>query len=417
MHVVIVGAGAAGISALDTIRKHDKKVKVTIVSESAPYSPFALAEYITGGVDKRKIQRFSKKHFADLSAKFVNRKVTKVDTKNRQIIINGGAKLKYDRLLLAQGSTPIKPPIPGIDNRGVFYLFTFEEAKKIKGWILKNKVRDATIIGAGFAGLEAAASLNKAGINVAIIEMLSSVLPKMIDSDVARKVERNLRSRGIKIFLKEAAEETQGNGRVKAVKTNKRKLKADVILVTVGVKPNLEILKGSRIKTNTGIIVDEKMETNVNGVFAAGDVVEFKDAFLGLRRINAIWPNAVQQARVAAYNILDMPNKYEGSDIVNIVDVFGIPVVAIGYLKSELKGCEEIVIKARDYIKILIQDNMIVGFQGIGNRAVKYGGLIHSLMKKKEDVAKLKLELKSGKLKNLFAEPYSSLSTPSTPAL
>lgn len=325
--------------------------------------------------------------------------------------------MKYDRLLLAQGSTPIKPPIPGIDKRGVFYLFTFKEAKAIKSFILKNEIKDVVIIGAGFAGLEAATSLNKVGINVAIVEMLSSVLPKMVDSDVARKVERNLRSRGIKIFLRETAKEFQGNGMVKAVKTKKRKLKADMILVTVGVKPNLEILKGSRIKTNIGIIVDERMKTSVNGVFAAGDIVEFKDAFLGLRRINAIWPNAVQQAKVAACNILDIPNKYEGSDIVNIVDVFGIPVVAIGYQKSELKRCEEIVIKARDYIKILIQNNTIVGFQGIGNRAVKYGGLIHSLMKRKEDVAELKLELKSGKLKNLFAEHYSSLSTPSTPAL
>ncbi|MCK5548712.1 MAG: NAD(P)/FAD-dependent oxidoreductase [Thermoplasmata archaeon] len=405
MHIMIVGAGAAGMSALETIRKNDEKVKVTVVSESEPYSPFALAEFITGAVDMKKIKRFGKKIFSELDARFVNERVEKVDIRNNQLIMGNGPKLKYNKLLLAQGSTPIEPRIKGIDKIGVFYFLTLKAAQKLKKRISDGKVKSIVIIGAGITGLELAESLSEIGVNVTVVEMLGSVLPKVVDADIARKLEKNMRSRGIRLLLNEKVTEILGNEKVTSVKTNKRSIKADTVIMTLGVEPNLEMLKGSRIRTNIGIIVNESMRTSRENVYAAGDVVEFKDAFLGIRRINATWPNAVLQGSVAAYNMLGIKRAYEGSDIVNTIDVFGIPLVVLGYLKSELRKPEQLVIKGRDHMKLLLSDNRIVGFQGMGDRALKYGGLIHTLMKTKADIDKLKPALKNGKLKNLFAGP------------
>jgi nitrite reductase (NADH) large subunit len=402
MHIVIIGAGAAGMSALDTIRKHDSKAKVTLISENMPISPFALAELVTGEIQEKKIRRFNKQYFDSMNINFINKKVTKIDVKSDQISIEENPKLKFNRLLLAPGAITLRLPIKGKDKQGVFYMTTLKEAKDIKTWISKRRVKNVVILGAGFTGLEAAVAIRKKGINVTIVEMLESLLPRMLDLDVANGLKEMLRAKGIKIFLNERAEEIQGVQKVEAVKTSKRRLKTDTVIITAGVRPNLEILEGSPIKTNLGIIVDEHMMTNLKNVYAAGDVIEFKDGLLGLRMINAIWPNAVEQGRIAAYNILGISKRFEGSDIVNIIDIFGTPVVAMGYMKSELKNPEEIVIQARDYFKLLVKDNRILGFQGIGKRALRYGGLIHSLMKSQADIGKIKPDLEKGKLKSVF---------------
>jgi len=403
---MIIGAGAAGMSALETIRKHDEKAKVTLISETKPISPFALAEFVSGEIEENKIRRFNEEYFNNMNVKFINKRVSKVDTKRNQIHFKDSPKLKFDKILLAPGAITLRLPIKGRDKDGVFYMTTLKEAKDIKTWISKHKVKNVVILGAGFTGLEAAIALRNKNINVAIVEMLNSLLPKMLDIDIAKKVKEILSAKGIKIFLNEKVEAFQGTEKVETVKTSKRSLKADMVIITAGVKPNLEIIEDSPIRTNMGIIVDDHMKTNKDNVYAAGDVIEFKDGLLGLRTINAIWPNAVEQGRIAAYNMLGLSKSYEGSDIVNIIDIFGSPVVAMGYMKSELGHPEEIVIKTPDHMKILVQDNKIVGFQGLGKRALRYSGLIHSLMKSKSDISKMKLDLQNGKLRLLFNEIY-----------
>jgi NADPH-dependent 2,4-dienoyl-CoA reductase/sulfur reductase-like enzyme len=404
LRIAIVGAGAAGMSALQTVRELDKKVNVTVVSDSDPYSPFAFAEFIAGRIDKRKLKRFDREYFDEMGAKFINERVEKVDTKNHNLLLNNGRRVKYDRLLLAHGSVPMRPPIPGMDKEGVFYLSSLVEAERGKEQILGRKAGNVAIIGAGFTGLEAATSLNRIGISVTIVEVLDSVLPAMLDPDVAGKVATILRSEGVKIHLGERVVEILGGERVEKVRTDKRAFKTDAVMSSIGARPNLAILKGSRIKKNTGIIVNENMRTNIRDVFAAGDVIEFKDALLGLRTINGIWPNAVYQGRVAAYNMLGTQRTYEGSDIVNIINIFGTPVVAIGYTRCELKDFDEVVLKAGGYMKLHIQNDIIVGFQGIGNRAMRFAGLIHGLMKRKADIKGIRPDLEKGRLNNLFAE-------------
>ncbi len=124
--------------------------------------------------------------------------------------------------------------------------------------------------------------------------------------------------------------------------------------------------------------------------------------------INAIWPNAVHQGQVAARSILGNPSRFEGSDIINVIDIFGTPVVAIGYLGSEVGDSEEIKVRGRDHLNILVKEDRILGFQGLGGSAVKYAGLIQTLMKKKADIGKLKPDLKAGNFKKLYSDLYVS---------
>ncbi|UCG70564.1 MAG: NAD(P)/FAD-dependent oxidoreductase, partial [Thermoplasmata archaeon] len=170
MEIVIIGAGAAGMSALETIRKHDEKAKVTLVSETKPISPFALAEFVSGEIKEDKIRRFDEEYFDNMNVKFINKRVTKVDAKRNQIHFKDALKLKFDKILLAPGAITLRLPIKGRDKSGVFYMTTLKEAKEIKSWISKHKVKNVVILGAGFTGLEAAIALRNKNINVTIVE-------------------------------------------------------------------------------------------------------------------------------------------------------------------------------------------------------------------------------------------------------
>ncbi len=391
--MVIIGTGGAGISAIRTIRSVDEKCKITAVSQEdqMPYSPCSLPHLIGGDIEKKNIYRVEKDFFKKNNVRaLLGTKVSKIIPKDRTVLADGG-KIKYDKLLIAAGSVPLRPPIPGIDTKGVFTLGNMADADEILKWVRKG-AKKAIVLGAGFIGVECAIALRKLGLRVSVFEMLDWVLPKMLDEDTSQEVQNVLEKEGIEFHLGQQVSEITGNGKVNGVRAGKKNSLCDMVVLGIGVRPNTEFLKGSGIRVNHGVVVDEHMRTSVKDMYAAGDIVEADDKIRGTKRVNAIWPNAIEQGRIAGYNISGQEKEYDGVESLNILDVYGIPVLSMGMTSFELKDFEIERSKTnRSFKKLLLKDGKIAGVQMVG--AIRNSGYLLSLVKRGIEVDDIRDDL------------------------
>ncbi|MFQ5885288.1 MAG: NAD(P)/FAD-dependent oxidoreductase, partial [Thermoplasmata archaeon] len=371
----------------------DKKCKITAISkeEYMPYSPCSLPYLIGGEIKKKNIFRVGKDFYERNRVRpLLGKTVTKILSKEKEVLVDG-RKVRYDKLLVAVGSQPLMPPIPGIDLDGVFGLGNLADAEHILGWIRKG-AEEAVVLGAGFIGIESAIALRRLGLKVLVIEMLDSVLPKMLDEDMSLEVQRILEREGIRFQLGKQVSEIIGNGKVRGVVSGKKRSSCDMVVLGIGVRPNTEFLRGSGIKTNYGVLVDDYLRTSVKDIYAAGDIVEAEDRVRGAKRVNAIWPNAVEQGKVAGYNIAGVEKPYGGLESINILDVYGTPVLSIGMASFELNDFEVEKVKTnRSMKKLLIKDGKIAGVQMIG--AIRNSGHILSLVRRGIEVEEIRHHL------------------------
>jgi NAD(P)H-nitrite reductase large subunit len=390
MHVVIIGTGGAGTSAIQTIRSVDEKCKITAISKEKymPYSPCSLPYLLGGEIEEKNIFRVGKDFYKRNKVKpLLGKTVSKIVPKEKAVLLDGG-KVKYDKLLVATGSNPLKPPIPGINLKGVYALGNLTDAKRIMKWIGKGS-KNAVVLGAGFIGIECAIALRRLGLKVSVFEMLDSVLPKMLDEDMSLEVKKILEKEGIRFHLGKQVSKIVGNGKVKGVVSGKKRAACDTVVLGIGVRPNIEFLKGSKIKTNMGVLVNDHLRTSVKDIYAAGDIVEAEDKIRGSKWVNAIWPNAVEQGRIAGYNIAGVRKQYEGLESINILDIYGVPVLSIGMPAFELKDFDVEKVKTnRSMKKLLLRDGKVVGVQMVG--AIRNSGYFLGLAKKGVDVEEVR---------------------------
>ena len=339
MKYMIIGAGAAGLSAAAAIRKYDPRGSITVLTKEMfePYSLCSLPSYLSREISGKQLVRFEPEWWKQNK---INLKkgveVQKVKPKKKIVELKTGKPIAYDKLLLAAGSKPIIPPIPGNDLEGIFTLNSLEDCRLIIDWLdTLPEISRAVVIGGGFIGLEAAGALTRRGLSVSIVEMLGGVLPRMVDPDISKVVLTKLKENGVKVKLNCSVEKLQGEKKVGTVDTNKGRIKTDAILWCAGVRPNINMIKGSGIKTNFGINVNSKMQTNKPDIFAAGDLIESKDLLSGNNQMHANWPNAVEQGYIAGSNMAGHSIAYRGTFNINSIDIFDLPVVSIGLTSEE----------------------------------------------------------------------------------
>jgi len=388
LHYVIIGNGGAGISALQAIRSVDNKSPITIISrEKYPaYSPCSLPNLIGGKIDKPMILRFDKQFYNRLKVKFVkNTEIIQIFPKNKEINDSKGNIIKFDKLLIATGAKPITPRgISGLNLNGVHVMGTLDSALGIIEHIKKG-VNQAVVVGGGFMGIETATMLKLKNIKVTIVEMLPHILSRMIDTDMSDKVVDILREHGIELILSNTVNSVNGDNKVTCVSLNKKKLLCDMVVLSIGVIPNIDIVKGAEIKLNKGIIVNSKMQTNQEDIFAAGDIAEVWEQIEGKQGSFAIWPNAIEQGRIAGLNMAGKDTDYIGAEVVNVLDIFNTPIVAMGRTSQEIGKCKIISrFTPHSSKKILLKNNKIIGLQFIGT--IRNAGTFYSLMKKGSDV-------------------------------
>jgi len=398
--LVIIGNSAAGIAAAEAIRKSDTESKITIISDEdyPAYCRCLISYYLAGEVKEDKVwyrpQDFYKDNNIEL---LLNKKVTRVDTKKNRIVCEDNSQLNFDSLLIATGSSPKFPETKGIKKRGVFGFRTFKDVKDIEGLLPVTK--EACVLGGGLIGLKAAYALKKRSVDVKVIIKSKQVLSQMLDSTAAGFIQQKLEQNGIEIITGQDIAEVIGNGDIKAIKLDSGKaLGCSLIVVGKGVTPNIALIKDTEIKFNEGIVADNNLATNVPNIFTAGDVAESFDLTLGALSVNALWPIAVEQGKVAGSNMAGENLRYDGSLGINSIDFFGLPVISLGKYKTkeedknftELKILDE---KAKVYKKLILKINVLVGAILVGD--IKNSGVFLRLIREGINVTSLKDKLLS----------------------
>ena len=408
MRYVIIGSSAAGISAVEAIRTKDKGSKIIVISdEKKPlYSRCLISYLLAGTIDEKKIWYRKDNFFKNNKAEpLLGVKATGIDIKKKEITVGEGikpsptnkGKIKFDKLLIATGASPKLENIQGIDKKGVFPLRTIEHTIEIQAML--DKVKSVAVLGGGLIGLRAAYALKNCGKDVSVFVKSGSILSQIVDKDAARIMQKRIEEKGIKIFTGVAAKEITGDKSVKGVTLDNGSSHAcELVIIGKGVSPNIEIARDSGIKTNWGILTNDYMETNIKDIFSAGDAAETSDIALGESSINAIWPAACEQGRIAGLNMAGEKETYEGSLAMNSIEFFGLPVISVGITRPDCRGrsltaptYEEIVKKdaARNiYKKVVLKDGIVAG--AVFVNSIDNIGVIGALIKNKADITEIK---------------------------
>lgn len=367
--IVIIGNGAAGNSAAETIRLNDPDVEIVIVSaENLPeYSACALPDCLSGHMDRKKlfIKDFTE-YEKDGIITMLGIEITSIDPGNC-VVLHRDGKLEYDKLIIATGSRSFIPPVPGGALKGNFTLKTVGDIDMI----LAHNPRKVLVVGSGNIGIEAAESMHEKGCEVTVIELMGRILPKIFDEEPARRIAEILSGKGINILTGEKVLEIKGDGNVRETVTDRRTVECDTVIWAAGVKQNVEMAAeaGIAIGKLGGIAVDPFMRTSSENIYACGDCIESVDILTGYPCLSLLWPNAKKQARVAALNCLGIGTEYEGSVSFVAEDIFGTTAVSMGLTSDALAGTDFEVIEGgndRQYWRVLVRDGRIAGMQTLG---------------------------------------------------
>lgn len=392
MNYIIVGGSAAGINAIEAIRSVDKKSKITLISEEdfPLYSRCLLSYFLAGTIPEEKLRfrpkDFYKKHKVET---VLGKKVEKVLPDSKDVQLSKGEKSKFDKLLIATGSSSKMIDVPGMDKKGIFALRTIRDAQGIME--LLPAIKTVAVLGGGLIGLRAAYALHRQKKKIKVIVKSKQVLSQMLDAEGAGYVQRKMQSEGIDIMTGLAAKEVLGKERVEGLMLDDgSRLDCQLVIVGKGVRANIDLVKDTHIKTQWGIIVDEHLATNVADIYAAGDVAQTFDIAGQQSTINAIWPCASQQGRIAGLNMAGKETIYDGSMGMNSLEFFGLPTISMGVTRpKEEKVFEELVRKERQvYKKIVLKENRVVGMVFVGS--ISNAGVIGLLIRKRIDVSSIR---------------------------
>ena len=388
MRYVIIGGSAAGISAIEAIRSVDPTSPIEVFSqEGTPfYSRVLLSYYIAGAITKEEL------HFRPLEF-FMENKVTahlgqrvqRVLPDSKSIKMEDGREYPFDKLLIATGSSPKILDIPGKDKKGVIVMRTIEHAREIIGRL--EEIKTVCVLGGGLIGLRTGYALSLRGVRVKIIVKSSHVLSQMLDIEAARMIEERMREHGVEIRTGRDGVEVLGNGSVEGITLdNGERINCQLVVIGKGVQPNVDCVSSTSIKVNEGIIADETMRTNMPDIYVAGDVAETYDISGDRMGVNAIWPCAFEQGRVAGLNMAGQKTRYGGSFRMNSLDFYGLPVISMGVTRPEGDGFQQIDRRTKEtYRKLALKDGRIVGAILVGQ--VQRAGILTTLLKKKIKVS------------------------------
>jgi phenylglyoxylate dehydrogenase epsilon subunit len=370
---LIIGSSHAGLSALDAIRLQDKEGSLILVTQESclPYSPTILPYVLSGQAQPDKVFLRDQQDLDGLSVVFKpGAKVVAVDGGSRQVAFQSGEKIEYEKLLLGTGAAPKLPPVQGLNAVPRHVLRTLEDALALRSKIRKGGT--AVVMGAGLIGLHAAENLAKGGMKVVVVEALSQVLPGYFDEEASQMIYRAFTDNGVKILLNEKVSRTKETDDQTTVSlASGGSLTAGLLVVATGVQPRVEYLKDSGVEVDQGILVDERMRTNVSGIWAAGDVAQAKGFFEASNILNATLPNAVEQGRIAGMDMVDDPalKGYQGAVSLNAYKFFGHRAFSVGMFREE-SGCEIekiVVSESFRYQKLVFKEDQLVGASGINS--------------------------------------------------
>ncbi len=368
-HHVILGAGPAGVIAAETLRKHAPQDRITVVGDEhePPYSRMAIPYLLIGNVDERGTYlRKSDDHFERLRIEVVCARAQSVNTSKREVLLDNGQSLTFDRLLIATGSRPVQLPIPGIDSPQVHPCWTLEDARAIQK--LAQPGARVLQMGAGFIGCIIMEALATRGVKLSVVEMGDRMVPRMMGPVAGGMIRDWCERKGVQVFTGAKVEAiVPGESSSVSVRLSTgQKIEADLVISATGVKPNIALLKDSGITCLQGVLTDERLQTNVPGVYAAGDCAEAFDKVSGTTIVSAIQPNAAEQARVAALNMLGQHTELKGVTQINVLDTLGLISTSFGNWQG-VPGGEHVALTADGkHLSLQFSGDVLVGCNSVG---------------------------------------------------
>ncbi len=388
MEHVIIGAGPAGIIAAETLRKNSASCSIKIIGDETepPYSRMALPYYLINNIDEEGTHlRKSASHYVDKSIEVIRDRVESVDTGAHSLALESGASVSFDKLLVATGSHPIRPPIPGLDLPGIHSCWTLEDGRNIAK--KAGKGADVILMGAGFIGCIILESLALRELNLTVIEMEDRMVPRMMNQTAGNLIKQWCLAKGVNVLTStrvEAIEQADG-GRLSVRLDNGDLLGADVIISATGVRANIQFLEGSGIETDFGVLVNDRLQSSHPDVYAAGDVCQGKDFSTEEFNVQAIQTTAADHGRIAAMNMSGRDTRHQGSVNMNVLDTMGLVSTSYG-LWMGVDGGESVELVDAEryrYISLQFQDDILVGAQALGltNHVGVLRGLIQTKLK------------------------------------
>ncbi len=352
-HHAIIGAGPCGVVAAETLRKENPTAEITLIGNEnePPYSRMAIPYLLINKIGEEGTHLRQSDHYQKQNINYLQQTVASVDANKNELVMADGSTLVYKKLLIAAGSHPIAPPIEGIDLPNVHSCWTLKDARQIAS--IAKEGSNVVLMGAGFIGCIILEALVKRGVKLSIIEMGSRMVPRMMDEKAGGLLEKWCIEKGVNVLTSTkitAIKESDGNMRVEL--DNGDKLVADLVISATGVKPNTAFLENSGIEVNDGITVNNKLQTNIENIYAAGDVAQGKDFSTGKYEVQAIQPTAVDHGRIAALNMSGKHVEHSGSLNMNVLDTLGLISHSFG-LWMGVEGGDSVEIYNPDAYKYL----------------------------------------------------------------
>lgn len=399
---VIIGNSVAALSAIKAIREVDCFCPITLISAERcnAYSPILLTYYLKGKIPREDLFIVDSDFYRlnGIRTKFGS-KVLAVEPTKQTIHLESGKKVEYDNLLIATGASPVSLGSSRDGLADVLSLRTIENAEQIAE--RAKMAKEVIISGGGLVGLQIVDALFREGVKFTILASSRQVLSQNVDADCAAIVQKELEAYGISILFGRNIREIKKKGQKAIVVSDSgEEWTADMVIVGKGVRPNIGLVNSSGIKVNRGILVDELMRTNIDNIFAAGDVSEGENLVTGKREVLPTWSNACKQGRIAGLNMAGYEQRYEGGLRETITTLFGLTIAAVGLSKAPKgKGVEELRFSdpdRRSYRKILFANNKIVGAVLLGK--TRDAGMLKSFIRSRKDISPWKRALATSPL-------------------
>ena len=338
MKTVIIGGGAAGASCAARLRRLDENCEILILEKTNEISiaNCGLPYYVSGVINEREkilvssVEKF--KNWFNIHVK-LNTEVVSIDRENKTVLTQNGENISYDKLVLAQGASPIVPNFEGMDSSKVFSVRNLSDADKIKDYIKNNNSKKAVVIGGGFIGVEMAENLCEMGLETTLVELAEQILAP-VDSEVATFAQNTMKENGIELILSDGVKEFRENT---IILNSGKEIAFDIVIMAIGVKPETKLAKDSGLEVQRGIIVNEFMQTSDSNIYAAGDSVEIIDFVTNTNTLIPLAGPANRQGRIIADNICNIKSTYKKSQGTSVIKVFDLTVASVGNNEKQLK--------------------------------------------------------------------------------
>lgn len=383
---VIIGNSAGAIGCVEGIRSIDKDSEIVLIASEPhhTYSRPLISYLLWGKTDEQRMKYRPDSFYKDNGVKaMLGTTVTAVDSKKKEVKLNTGETIGYDKLLVATGSSPFVPPMDGLDSvENKFSFMSLDDAHALeKALFPEAKV---LVVGAGLIGLKCVEGISDKVKDITVVDLAERILPSVLDEEGAQLVQSFIEEHGVKFCLGDSVAKFEKN---KAYTKKGAEFDFDILVLAVGVRPNVSLLKDIGAEVGRGIVTDEKCRTSIEDIYAAGDCTESYDITIGQKRVLALLPNAYMQGETAGVNMAGGEKTYDNAIPMNAMGMFGYHMITAGSYEGDIYTVKS----GKNYKKLFYKDNRLMGYIMIGD--VARAGIYTALIKKKTPLDSIDFDL------------------------